>query len=135
MSSSPSPTLYIKNLDNHVKKDDLRLCLYCLFSTYGPILDVVALKTKKMHGQAHIVFRDVLSATTAMRALQGQEFLGKELRIDYARSKSDATAKLDGTYKMPQVIAVQAQEGDVSAPHGVKRPRDDDEEGEADMEE
>ncbi|BFZ59797.1 hypothetical protein YB2330_000815 [Saitoella coloradoensis] len=129
LSLSPSPTLYIKNLDNHVKKDDLKLCLYCLFSTYGPILDVIALKTKKMHGQAHIVFRDVLSATTAMRALQGSEFLGKELRIDYARGKSEATAKLDGTYKMPQVGAVQAREGDVSAPmQGVKRPRDDDEE-------
>ena len=34
-----------------------------LFSTYGPVLDVVALKTMKMRGQAHIVFRDLQAAT------------------------------------------------------------------------
>lgn len=50
-----------------------------LFSTYGSVLDVVALKTMKMRGQAHIVFRDVQSATQAMRALEGQTFLGRQL--------------------------------------------------------
>lgn len=50
-----------------------------LFSTYGPVLDVVALKTTKMRGQAHIVFRDMQAATQAMRALEGFSFLGKEL--------------------------------------------------------
>lgn len=50
-----------------------------LFSTYGPVLDVVALKTMKMRGQAHIVFRDVQAATQAMRSLDGQEFLGRKL--------------------------------------------------------
>lgn len=33
----------------------------------------------KMRGQAHIVYRDVQTATQAMRALQGSEFFGKEL--------------------------------------------------------
>ncbi|ODQ51671.1 hypothetical protein SAICODRAFT_31057 [Saitoella complicata NRRL Y-17804] len=68
-----------------------------------------------------------------MRALQGQEFLGKELRIVYAQLKSDATVQLDMRYKMLQVVAALAQQGDVSAPHGVKRPRDDEEEGEVGM--
>jgi RNA recognition motif-containing protein len=53
--------------------------LYLLFSTYGPILDIVALKTAKMRGQAHIVFRDINAATQAMRSLDGFQFLGKEL--------------------------------------------------------
>jgi len=57
----------------------LRLSLYTLFTTYGPVLDVVALKTMKMRGQAHIVFRDVQTATQAMRALQGFEFFGHEM--------------------------------------------------------
>ncbi len=30
-----------------------------------------------MRGQAHVAFRDVQTATVAMRALQGWEFLGK----------------------------------------------------------
>lgn len=50
-----------------------------LFSTYGPVLDVVALKTQKMRGQAHIVYRDIQASTQAMRALDGFEFLGHEL--------------------------------------------------------
>jgi U2 small nuclear ribonucleoprotein B'' len=50
-----------------------------LFSTYGPVLDVVALKTMKMRGQAHIVYRDIQTATQAMRALHGFEFFGMPL--------------------------------------------------------
>jgi U2 small nuclear ribonucleoprotein B'' len=50
-----------------------------LFSTYGPILDIVALKTMKMRGQAHVVFRDIQASTQAMRALQGFSFFDKEM--------------------------------------------------------
>jgi RNA recognition motif-containing protein len=50
-----------------------------LFSTYGPVLDVVAMKTQKMRGQAHIAFRDTQAATQAMRSLEGFSFLGQEL--------------------------------------------------------
>ncbi len=57
----------------------MRTALYMLFSTYGPVLDVVALKTTKMRGQAHIVFRDVQASTQAMRSLDGFRFLGQEL--------------------------------------------------------
>ncbi|KAK0734136.1 hypothetical protein B0T26DRAFT_687266 [Lasiosphaeria miniovina] len=74
----PSQTLYITNLPSaKIKKDDLRTALYMLFSTYGPVLDVVSLKTFKMRGQAHIVYRDVQTATQAMRALNGFDFLGR----------------------------------------------------------
>lgn len=55
------------------------MALYTLFSTYGPVLDVVVLKTAKMRGQAHIVYRDIQASTQAMRALQGFDFFGKEL--------------------------------------------------------
>ncbi|EXA53081.1 U2 small nuclear ribonucleoprotein B'' [Fusarium oxysporum f. sp. raphani 54005] len=76
----PNQTLYVTNLpSSKIQKADLRTALYLLFSTYGPVLDVVALKTMKMRGQAHIVFRDVQSATQAMRSLEGQAFLGRDL--------------------------------------------------------
>lgn len=71
--------LYCTNLPDKIKKPDLRLALYTLFSTYGTVLDVVAMKTAKMRGQAHIVFRDVQASTQAMRALQGFDFFGKEM--------------------------------------------------------
>ena len=50
-----------------------------LFSTFGPVLDIVALKTMAMRGQAHIVFRDIQAATQAMRTLEGEEFLGRAM--------------------------------------------------------
>lgn len=55
------------------------MALYTLFATYGPVLDVVVMKTVKMRGQAHIVFRDVQASTQALRALQGFDFFGKDL--------------------------------------------------------
>lgn len=75
-----SISLYVTNLPSaKINKADLKTALYLLFSTHGPVLDVVALKTAKMRGQAHIVFRDTHAATQAMRTLDGFQFLGKEL--------------------------------------------------------
>ncbi|KAI5864995.1 RNA-binding domain-containing protein [Durotheca rogersii] len=106
----PNQTLYVTNLpSSKINKADLKTSLYMLFSTYGPVLDVVALKTMKMRGQAHIVFRDVHAATQAMRSLEGFKFLGKELHIQYAKSKSDTIAKLDGTYKLPGSAAANVE--------------------------
>lgn len=102
----PNQTLYVTNLPSaKIQKSDLRTALYMLFSTYGPVLDVVAMKTMKMRGQAHIVYRDVQTATQAMRALNGAQFLGKDLKIEYAKSKSDTIAKLDGTFRIPSTSA------------------------------
>jgi hypothetical protein len=47
--------------------------------TAGPVLDVICTKANGMRGQAHVVFRDVVTATTAMRALQNFTFLEKEM--------------------------------------------------------
>ncbi|KAI0393471.1 hypothetical protein F5Y17DRAFT_458817 [Xylariaceae sp. FL0594] len=106
----PNQTLYVTNLPSaKINKGDLKTALYLLFSTYGPVLDVVALKTAKMRGQAHIVFRDQQAATQAMRSLEGFQFLGKELKIQYAKSKSDTIAKLDGTYKLPGSAAAAVE--------------------------
>ncbi|KAM6486157.1 hypothetical protein HDV62DRAFT_353275 [Trichoderma sp. SZMC 28011] len=98
----PNQTLYVTNLPSaKIQKPDLRTALYMLFSTFGPVLDIVALKTMEMRGQAHIVFRDIQAATQAMRSLDGQTFLGRPMKIQYAKSKSHFVAKLDGTFKIP----------------------------------
>jgi U2 small nuclear ribonucleoprotein B'' len=77
--SAPSPTLYIKNLNDGINKDELRAQLYALFLPYGQILDVVAVKTAKMRGQAFVVFADLVAATTALRAWQGESFYDKPM--------------------------------------------------------
>jgi len=55
---------------------ELKQSLYYLFSQFGQILDIVAMKTIKMHGQAFIIFKDLSSATAALRSLQGFPFYG-----------------------------------------------------------
>ncbi|KAL4808566.1 hypothetical protein BDV18DRAFT_101752 [Aspergillus unguis] len=157
----PNQTLYCTNLPDKLRKPDLRLSLYTLFSTYGTVLDVVAMKTEKMRGQAHVVFKDVQASTQAMRALQGFEFFGKPMKIVYAKGASDVISRLRGTYIAPTAAAGQTttvstdlQKSIFSGPpgsaalpskpsgepsgtaQGVKRPREDEsDEGEAPMDE
>ncbi|KAL3470667.1 hypothetical protein BJX99DRAFT_264007 [Aspergillus californicus] len=155
----PNQTLYCTNLPDKLRKHDLRLSLYTLFSTYGTVLDVVAMKTEKMRGQAHIVFKDVQASTQAMRALQGFDFFGKQIKIVYAKSASDVIAKLRGTYQAPVAdqisgVSTDLQRSIFSGPpgsaalppkpsgelngtnQGLKRPREDEsDEEEAPMEE
>lgn len=78
-STQPNTTLYVNNLNDQVQKDELKLQLYSLFSTYGKLIDVVALKTPKMRGQAFLVFTDLAAATSALRACDGLIFYDKPL--------------------------------------------------------
>ncbi|KAL8159316.1 hypothetical protein V2J09_000853, partial [Rumex salicifolius] len=94
----PNQTIYVKNINEKVKKDELKRSLYCLFSQYGRILDVVALKTPKLRGQAWICFSEVTAASSAVRQMQNFPLYDKPMRIQYAKSKSDCVAKEDGTY-------------------------------------
>jgi len=98
----PKQTLYINNLNERIKKEELKKSLYAMFSQFGTVLDVVALKTLRMRGQAFIAFRDTASATNAMRSMQNFPFYDKPMRIQYAKVKSDAVAKLEGSYNPRQ---------------------------------
>lgn len=99
MDVPPSQTIYVNNLFEKVPKEELKKCLYAMFSQFGKILDIVALKTYRLRGQAWIVFADVGAATNALRTMQGFPFFDKPIRLQYARTKSDAVAKLDGSYR------------------------------------
>jgi U2 small nuclear ribonucleoprotein B'' len=92
------------------------------YSAFGRVLDVVCLKTSALRGQAWVVFADVPSATSALRALQGFNFYDRPLvrhsfaqrrrrrhllrtpcsrsrqRLAFAHGKSDAVSKADGTW-------------------------------------
>lgn len=94
----PNQTIYINNINERIKKEELRKSLYAMFSQFGTVLDVVALKTLSMRGQAFVVFRDIPSATNAMRAMQNFPFYDKPMRIQYARKPSDIISKLNGTF-------------------------------------
>ena len=97
----PNQTLFCCNVNTKINTRDLKSCLFELFCRHGKILDVVVSKADaKKRGIAFIVFASVVSATTAMRSLQGKIFLGRAITISYAKTKSDKIALLDGTYRM-----------------------------------
>lgn len=62
---------------------ELKKSLYAIFSQFGNILDIVALKTLKMRGQAFVVFADIASATNALRSMQGFPFFDKPMVRNY----------------------------------------------------
>jgi len=95
----PNNTIYINNLNEKVKKDDLKKSLYAIFSQFGQILDIVALKTLKMRGQAFVIFQDITAATTAAKSMQGFPFYDKPMRIAFAKTDSDLIAKKKGTFQ------------------------------------
>eukprot|EP00960_Hanusia_phi_P047239 758314-Hanusia_phi.AAC.4 len=105
----PNQTLYIRNINEKYSKkfrlEELKAKLKAIFRPYGEILDIVAMSNFYNKGQAFVAFRDVSSATKAMNALQGHTLSltsvggGKQMKISYARSKSDVIAKLEGTFE------------------------------------
>lgn len=161
-----SNRLYVKNLNDKINKNELKRALYMLFSTYGPVLDIVTTrvgaKKQNMRGQAHIVYRDIQTSTQAMRALQGFDLFGKDMVIVYGKGLSNIIPKLRGTFEAPQMAPVSESTdlqksifnappsgmpakpvengvGSAEAPHGVKRPREEEveeaEQSDAPMEE
>lgn len=99
----PNQTIYVRNLNEKVKKDELKRALYAVFNQFGAILDIVAMKTIKCRGQAWIVFNDVGAATNALRQMQDFVFFDKPMDIAFAKTKSDTAAKLDGSYVAPSL--------------------------------
>ncbi|VVC36650.1 Hypothetical protein CINCED_3A009554 [Cinara cedri] len=113
LDARPNHTIYINNLNEKIKKDDLKKSLYAIFSQFGQILDIVAMKGIKMNGQAFVIFKDITSSTNALRAMQGFPFYDKPMRIQFAKSESDLIAKMKGTF--------------VERQKKPKKPRDDEE--------
>ena len=62
------------------------------------MIDINCAKTYKLRGQAWVVFDTVTAATAAVKQMNEFPFYDKPMRVSYARAKSDATAKAEGTY-------------------------------------
>ena len=71
--------MYIHILHHKLLLSDLKKSLYAIFSQFGEILDIVALKTLKMRGQSFVVFKEIASATNALRSMQGFPFYDKAM--------------------------------------------------------
>ncbi|KAK3834949.1 MAG: RNA-binding domain-containing protein [Linnemannia gamsii] len=96
---APSPTLYIKNLNEKIKLDVLKKSLKALFGQYGQVLEIVAHANIRMRGQAFVVFEDKDSAAKALAEVQSFPLYGKPMVIQFSKNKSDAHAKKDGDFE------------------------------------
>jgi len=112
----PNQTVYINNLPEKIKKDDIKRALYSLLSQYGNILDILVQKTYKMRGQAFVIFDDLAGATRAVREMQSFTFYGKPMKLSYAKEKSDIISKMDGSFK-----ARPKRKHEVAKPEGGKK--------------
>lgn len=101
----------------HTNCTDLRHLLYIYFSSYGKVLDVVALKNDKMRGQAFVVFKDLQTSTAALRKEDGRVFAGKAMKISYAQSKSYATIERESGKE----ALYQYRMGIIKNPEGSKK--------------
>lgn len=79
-------TLYLKNLNDQINRDLLKHNLYLLFSTYGAVISI--LLNPKLRGQAHVVFETTQAASVALKAMQNVVVFGKEMRIEFSKTKS-----------------------------------------------
>eukprot|EP00124_Ichthyophonus_hoferi_P001172 Ihof_evm13s55 gene=Ihof_evmTU13s55 len=91
-------TIYINNLNEKIKIPELKQALNAMFSQFGEILEVFAKKSLACRGQAWISFKEPASATQALASMQDFSFHGRPMKIAYAKKKSDAVAKMEGTY-------------------------------------
>ncbi|GAA5963210.1 hypothetical protein JCM3765_005756 [Sporobolomyces pararoseus] len=151
--NQPSVTLYVSNINTKIPKEEVRRSLYCLFTVYGKVLDVVHVRRDGLRGCAFVVFKDLASSTASMRSLDGESFYGKALRIGYAKSTSHATVQLhegpeavyaiklglrelDGTPKnnLSKLTVSGAQKRLIDEKRKEKRGREEDEEEEEEEE-
>jgi len=65
----------------------------------------------KMRGQAFVIFKELGSATNALRSMQGFPFYDKPMRIAYSKTDSDMIAKIKGTFTERPKKAQVAKKG------------------------
>lgn len=114
---NPGNTLYVSNIYEKISLHDTEDALRTIFARYGSILDIVARSTHRLRGQAWIVFELAADASRAMQDLDGFPFMKKPIKISHATLKSDAIAKIDGTYNEEMIEARRQSRRDAWAEH------------------
>eukprot|EP01066_Platyproteum_vivax_P020867 Platyproteum_vivax@DN8816_c0_g1_i1.p1 len=105
----PRQTLFVANLTDKVHKSDLVKNLFETFVAYGDIADIKTSFQDPKRGHAFVCFRDISSATNALRQLQAYNFLGRKLRLQYARSNTDSLSKSDANVKHKRKMKAVAE--------------------------
>ena len=96
LKEKPCETLYIKNLNEKVKIDELKEALNKEFSQYGEIIEIRVRNTIRLKGQAFISFKTKEESSKAKKNLNDKLFLNKKLIIEFAKTPSDSILLLQG---------------------------------------
>lgn len=86
----------VRNIDERIKVDQLKVALEEIFSEFGNVLEIVAKTNLKAKGQAFVVYDSVESATRAIDEVNGFDLFEKPMVLDYAKTRSDATVLREG---------------------------------------
>lgn len=118
----PKHTIYINNLNDSIKMEPMKQALHAAFSQFGPIVDIVMRKSYRLRGQAFIIFRDIDSASKALRTMQGFPFFDKPLRIQFSRTEADSITKKQGTFvQRPAKPKLEIKKKEKSSTGGVAK--------------
>jgi len=94
----PNQTIYINNLNDKIKQDELKQSLHALFSQFGFIHGIISANNARLRGQAFVIFSELSAASNALRSMQGFPFFDKPMRIQFAKTDSDIVAREKGTH-------------------------------------
>ena len=103
----PNETLYVNNLNEKIKVDELKINLFHLFSEFGDIIEINCRKSQKMKGQAFIVYKDLNCSTNAKFSLNNTIFLGKKIKIEYSKNTSDIINKLKNNVNLKEKLKIE----------------------------
>jgi RNA recognition motif-containing protein len=94
----PSETVYVRDLNERIKLEELRKALGTVFGPFGEIVQIRLRHAYKMRGQAFITYESAAAAKAAADTMGGFELFGKPLSVALARERADVLTKADGTY-------------------------------------
>ncbi|KAI5305300.1 hypothetical protein KEM56_004786 [Ascosphaera pollenicola] len=86
----PNNTVYVRNLEERMKIEELKESLQGIFEEFGTIVQIIAKTNLRAKGQAFIVFDNVESAAKAIDEVNDFDLFEKPMILDFARTKSDA---------------------------------------------
>lgn len=109
MTNPAMETVYINNLNDKVSLVKLKQELQLVFAKYGDIILITAHKNLKMKGQAFITYNDINAAEKAVKSEANTVLFGKQLRITFAKSNSDAFHTLIAKDESPVEARKQAK--------------------------
>ncbi|XP_071171367.1 serine/arginine-rich splicing factor 10-like isoform X2 [Mytilus galloprovincialis] len=94
-SRPPNSSLYVRNVPDTVREDDLR----AMFGKYGHLTDVYIPQdyfTRRSRGFAYIQYEDPRDADDALYNLDRTRFMGRELEIEFARGDRKTPNQMRG---------------------------------------